>query len=505
MPSAFPLVGIDPSDPVPGIRREIKFAQGDNSGSAPSLNVVIFGNKTSAGSETADTLGVPIVGLQDCIDRFGARSEVTLEYRCFTAIDKDAEISAVAILENVSGTASSCTVTFVGTASGAGTVKITVIGETVEVGVESGDIVDTIASALAVKINSQPHWPLTASAASGVVTVTSANVGPRSAHHLNQLRATITSGITTTCTKSAVTAGTGADDNTLALAAIDTSEFGLHIGPYSTTSSTTATDNGMGEHSTKITTDFLPATGKAQMLFCGHTGTQATATTVATSLNSVRAFLWHAEDNDWSPAMIAAHCAAAVRSKRIGDAGANMVDYGKGATDVFSIPDPFDKTDRPTKTEVRADLNNGVCSINFTNSGRAFIVRDVTTYSVNGSSKDYRARSGHIPFCADRFWSDLGGRYAAQRQPKTADEPGEGQKPLQGFTYPSAVKKMAAQALEDACSGSAVYLDPGALDTMKASIECVGTNDGISLRVKPRAVKHNNKAGFLIEESSPAT
>jgi hypothetical protein len=40
---------------------------------------------------------------------------------------------------------------------------------------------------------------------------------------------------------------------------------------------------------------------------------------------------------------------------------------------------------------------------------------------------------------------------------------------------------------------------------MKASIECVGTNDGISLRVKPRAVKHNNKAGFLIEESSPAT
>ncbi len=503
--TGFPLTGVDPSDPIPGIIRELKFAQGDGSGIGKARDVCLFGNKTTAGSETADTLGTAIIGLSDCIDRFGARSELTLMYRKYVEVDRNATIYAIPIAENGSGAASTCTITIVNTATGSGVVKITVLGETVEVGVQTGDLIATIASAIAAKINSQAHWPVTASPSSGVVTVTSANVGVRSVHHLNRLRATITAGIASTCTKSAVSAGTGADDNTNALAAAAASEFFYHVGPYDVATAS-ATDNSLGEHAAHITSEVQPSVGKDSTLVFSTGGTQAQSTTVATTLNNALCFDFRAEDNDWSPAMIAAHCAAAKRALEIAHPGYGfMAGYGLGDGEILNIPDPYDKTDRPTTTEIRADLNNGVSAIAFTPAGKAYIVWCVTTRSVNGSDKDYRVRSGHIPSCIFYFWSQVKAAHMTTKQKFVAAEPGQGQKPLAGVTYPSAVKKTIAQKMEDAIAfPGGPYLDPSFLDSMKEDIQVLELAAGTSARAKPRAVRPNLKSSFLIEESSGA-
>lgn len=502
--AGFPLTGIDPSDPIPGIKREIRFAQGDASGAGASRDVLIFGNKTSGGTETADTIGAAIVGLDDCIARFGQRSELTLLYRKYVEIDQDATIYGCAITES-GGIAADVAFTFATNASGSTTVKITVIGETVEVGVESGDTPTVIAVACKDKINSQTHWPLTAANSSGVLTLTAANVGPRTTNIMDRARMSFTVSAGTTVSKGAVTSGTTADDNTAALAAAAAGEYYYQIGPYNITSSATATDNGLGEHASFITTQALPANGKDQMLFCGLVGTQAQATTVATSVNNVLVQFFHAEDNDWTAGMIAAHCCAAIRSKQIGYASANMTDYGLRSGDIFNIPDPYDKTDRPTTTEVRADLNNGVSPIGFTNSGRSYMVRQIGSYSVLGSFKDYRAREGHIPSAIHKFWATVKAKHFSHKQAVVASEPVQGAKPLEGVTYPSAVRADVIQVMDDMVNNAGgPILDPGTLDKQKGGVVVLELADGISCRARPIACRHHNKSQFLIEEMSSA-
>ena len=106
----FPLTGIDPADPIPGIIREIKFAQGVSSTPGKTRSVALIGNKTSAGSETVNTLGEYIASDSDCVDRFGIKSEIYAGYKAYVAIDSTAEIYAIAVPDGT-GSASR-TITF---------------------------------------------------------------------------------------------------------------------------------------------------------------------------------------------------------------------------------------------------------------------------------------------------------------------------------------------------------------------------------------------------------
>ena len=72
------LTGVDPNDPIPSTRRELIFGAGPGS-TGVFRDVVLLGNKTSAGSETDDTFGVAIADDLDCRTRFGIRSEIRVE------------------------------------------------------------------------------------------------------------------------------------------------------------------------------------------------------------------------------------------------------------------------------------------------------------------------------------------------------------------------------------------------------------------------------------------
>lgn len=505
--AGFPLTGVDPANPTPGIIREIKFAQGVSSSSGTARNVLLLGNKTSGGSETVNTIGDAIADHDDAVARLGYHSELLLMYRSWVAVDPLATIFACCVTDPA-GTAAAADFVIATTATAASTIKFTCVGETIQVAVASGDTATVQGAALAAAINSQLFWPVSAANVSGTVTVTCSNTGTRGDLVIARCRASYSVSAASTITKGNVIAGVGADDQTTAITLLDNVDCYYQVNSKHTTSAPTATDNGVGEHLTKVTQIVLPAVGKSAIAMFGLVGTQAQATTVATAspCNSARAVFFHAENNDWTPAMIAAHCGAVKRSQEIAHAGANLTNYGLNDGDVFLIPDPYDKADRPTATEVTADLNNGVTPIGFTGQGKSFIIRQITSRSLTGTANDYRVREGHIPSAIDYFWETLKVRYATSAQPFVANDPIATEKPLPGVTYPGQVKALVSKLIDDMIDGvpGGPILDPSFRADMKKSIECVRLTDGISLRCRPIAVKHLNRSQFLLLESSEA-
>lgn len=527
MPSTgYPLTGISPTSPSPGTRRELRFAQGITSTSGQTRNVVLVGNKTGGADRTHDGMGDltdtvqgPFGSAQDFEDRYGKRSELNWMYKKYVAVDPTANIYAVAVSEANGATAATRTYTFATTATDTTTLLIEWGGETLEVTVNSGDTAITQAANAVAKINAELYWPFTAAVGGGgsehIVTITASNNGPRGDLVVGRVRMRYRKNVSTTITVGSVTSGTGADDFTAALTALGHFEIFYHVAACTATAGVTSNDNGVGEYITFINTQALPENGREQIVGFGLVGTQAQATTVATSsaANSPWAVFWHAENNDWTPAMIAAHCMAVKRSQEVLHPSANLAGYTNSENTPFQIPDPYDKSDRPTRTEIDSDLDNGVTPIAFYPDGTSYIVRQVTAKSWTGSSatKDYRAREGHIPSAISYAWQRLESLYAAARQqcPHVAADPVQGQKPVKGVMYPSAVAKL-AESVIDELTGPAVsgipVLDPSpdAIARMKASIDFVEMNDGISGTVNFEPVRHNLKGHFLINQTGPA-
>jgi phage tail sheath gpL-like len=528
MPSTgFPLAGVATTSPMPGTKRELRFAQGTKSNSGQRRAVVLVGNKTT-GTSSTDGLGdalntvispSQIPTSQDFEDRFGERSELNWMYRKYTEVDPNAAIYAVAVPENGSATAATRTYTFVNAATDTTTGIIEWGGERLEYTVNSGDTAITQAANATAKINADPYLPFSAavggSGSEHIVTITAANGGPRGDLVVGRVRIRNAKNVATTITAAAVTSGTGADDFTTALSALAMFEIYYHVAACTATSGVSTTDNGVGEYITFINTQALPANGKEQIVSFGLVGSQAQATTVATSsaANSVNAVFWHAENNDWTPAMIAAHCTAVKRSQEMLHPAANLAGYTNSENTRFSIPDPYDKNDRPTTAEQESDLDNGVTPIAFYPDGTSYIVRQVTSKSWTGSSatKDYRAREGHIPSVVHYFWNEVESRYsvAKQQSPHVAADPVRGQKPVKGVMYPSAVAKIISGVIDDFAGpavGGIPLLDPSpdAVARMKASVTVVDMNDGTSAICDVEPVRHNLKGHFIINQTGPA-
>lgn len=511
MATGFPLTGIDPNNPNPGTIRELLVAQSTAGTGGGNEDVLIYGNKTSAGSETVDTIGDPIVDLADCIARFGRRSEVTWMYRKFIAVPQQATIYACAVTE--AGTAATRTYTFATAASGASSVVIEWGGYKTFAQIASGDSAITVAAAVVAAIAAWENGDMPFTAAVGanpnehVVTVTTANTGDRTQNILSRLRMTFSKTVAMTVTTGSVSGGATADDFTTAYSVAAQGTYPWQINPKIDASPST-TDNGMGEGANYITTQNLPVNGKAQVMYFGSVGTASATTTQATTVNNAFVKMAWAENNPWTPGMLAAHYCAVNRSLAIAHPGANLTGYQAGDNRIFQVPPPYDKADYPTTTEITTALNNGFSPITFDRLGKAILVRDITTRSLLSSGiNDYRAREGHIPIVLRYFWDQVLSRWNAQKQPFVAADPKRGQKPLALTTYPSSVKKLLQDTITDlagAWIGGSPVLDPGSLDAMLATVEALLITGGISARANPIAVIHNNKQQFLIGESSPA-
>lgn len=508
------LTGIGDS-PIPRIAREFSFGQGDSTGAGNVRPVVLVGNKTSAGTESAATLGQPIQSLEDAETRCGARSELRWMYYAYRLIDPTGPVSVCVVAEGGGATAATRTYTFATAANDATNLFIDWGGFRFTVPIASGDTAVVQAAAVAAKTTADPSLPFSAAiggvGSEHIVTLTAAQLGPRGDFILGRVRMTYQKSVATTITVGAVSSGTGADDVTNVVAELTGSTFFYHVLAATAAAGITATDNGVGEYITFIKTQALPVNGKNQTVIIGLDCTQAQATSVATSsvANSVYAFFYRVENNDWPPPMIAAHHAAMKRSQEVNYAAYNFAGYTNTDTTPYFVPPPFAKADVPTTTEQAADINNGVSPVSFRTDGTPYLVRDVTSRSWTGSSatKDYRAREGHIPSVTFAFWEEVEQRYIAQRQPNVMADPPQGRRPIAGFDTPQTMRDLVGKVMTDMAGpfkNGRAYLDPSVLDEMIGGISVQLSSAGFGTTATVQPVRHNLFDDFKINQAGPA-
>jgi phage tail sheath gpL-like len=509
------LTGVDPFDPVPADRREYVLGAGPVASGGNAAKVMLYANKTAGASrvldgigDATDTVQGPFRDEQSVIDRYGRRSEAIWLYRMFATADPTADIYITCPPENASGAAAAVMFTFAaGAASAVSSLKIDWGGETEYVTVSEGDVAITQAANFVTALTGahEGSWPFTAaiggSGSEHIVTVTTAQLGTRAHLALNALRVTYTKPATTTCTKSSVTAGTGADDHTAAYAAaVAAGEFLQHISPCHATSSVTATDNQIGELIAAIKTQALPISGKDQTAWFGLVGTQSQAAAVAQSsgANTHYAHFFHAENSPWTPGMLAAYHAGIWRAKYISYPASNINGYTSTSQQNYLVPAPYSKDDYPSDSEIRADIKAGVCPVAYRANGQSYLVRFVNSKSLNAAGNvDRRGCEGHTVFVHYFMWQALLARWEAQRQPNVADELPKGTIPKPLTAYPSSLRDLVRRLMDDLAGATplGVYpgpiLDPSTIEEQKESVVARKSAPGkLAVAYKAKPIEH---------------
>lgn len=518
--------GIDPNDPTPGRIREYKLGQGVAGTGASARNYCIIGNKTSAGSMTANALDtVPLEGEDDVIARCGIGSELFWLWKSIRAIDPGGAIYAACATES-GGTAAACTFTISGTSDAISSVVFKWGGYKKEV------VLDDAATPLesATKIKAEfDAWeggamPFTAatptlSGSDYLMVVTARHKGPRSTDIINGGSATlglrveakgVANSQTVTKTTGSAVAGATEDDHTTVLAAVDVGArqglFYYIVTPKSDASPTT-TDNGLGETSAKVKELRLPINGVDVQLVAASrlSSANAVSQSTASAMNNPWCTLAWAENNDRTCGMIAAEVAAIIRTRQLNHPGANLI--GVGTT----LPDPPTTGDSPTATEIRTALDRGLTPI-VPENGQMRIKRQVTNQSKNGSGVyDYRVREGHINSVVDFSWAALSAAFEAQAQEFADDDPPENQPPPPRTTTPSSLKSILDRTIDQLAASkpfgtyNGPILKQSAVDEMKATSSVTKSGYGaFDIVWNIKAVEHMVKSETDVVESSAA-
>ncbi len=413
MPGAITVPGITSTDPVPGRYLAISFAQGDAAGSGTPIEVLLMGNKTSAGSADVDVTvygpdsPVQLQTEQDAINLFGTGSELHRMFRRFTKINKGTTLRAIAVTESA-GSQATGTITFVGTATAAGTARIQVHDEVAEIAIANLDTASTAATNAAAAINQKTHWGVTATATAtgtwGFLRLTAKQKGPRG----NEIR--YMPGITPAIGMTVPTAvdlplanGSTADDNTAALATINTAKY-----YYIVSAANDATQ--YGALVTQVGTQADPITGIRQRVIAGSTDTISNTNTLATGRNAARSDLVWSEKSPWTGAELAANMAGVVtKYETKPNPRTNFAGFGNDAATQpdWVVPRPRLDSAKPSRTNIASALNNGVTPIGVNPNGSTYLVNLITTRSLNGSVNDYRIRDHHKVSICDFFGEDL--------------------------------------------------------------------------------------------------
>jgi phage tail sheath gpL-like len=428
--SSIVLVGLASNDPVPQVLIQTSFAQGPAAGGQTARPILVLANKTSAGSAVVDTTIygpdtlVPLQTEDDMIALGGPGSEAHRMFRRIAAVNKDTAVYWLFVTASA-GTAASGTVVIANNATGNGTHRLWVGDEFVETPIATGDTPTTIGAAIAANVNAKTHWPVTAGAVTGTVTLTAKNAGPRG--NWIRFQASITSGIATTTTAGTdafLASGATADSNATALATILSKKF-----YYIVSAAEDATQ--LGALNSQVNTQAAPTTGIRQRVFGGSVDTLANVTTVATGINSARTEIVWSEKAPWTPAELAANQAAIVALFEANQSNprTNFAGFGNDAitTNYWKVPKSRTDTAHPTRTQIKSALNNGISPIGVNPTGTTYLVNRITSRSLSGSTADYRIRASHKVTICDFFGDDLQAKLTLQNAGKRiANDPPQG-------------------------------------------------------------------------------
>lgn len=160
---------------VPGFWAEVnpRSQAGAGAFDEPSL---LVGQMLAAGSATAGTV-VRVLSAAAARTLFGEGSSLAQMCAAYLANDPGGELWALPIADNGGGTAATDDLTFSGTATGAGTVRIWIGGRYVDTAVAVGDAAADVAAAFETALNAADDIAATGSTTLAVCTVTARHKG----------------------------------------------------------------------------------------------------------------------------------------------------------------------------------------------------------------------------------------------------------------------------------------------------------------------------------------
>jgi phage tail sheath gpL-like len=320
------------------------------------------------------------------------------------------------VTPGVGATFASAVITPTVTVLAAGTLRVTVMGESVEFGVSASDTVSTLGRKIAQAINEQRHWPVTATNvwATGAVTVTAKCAGPRgnavtlrlalvaasATVEVTDATAQTAFGLTVALTGGTVDggvyrlAGGATDDNLTALltslAAVKFERIafaGYRVGGAASANLARLTDAVSGLSDVAMFDE--------QVVF-GSVESPGNSIALAQGNNRERAQLVEHTGSDDLPLVIAAQVATA---RLFGDGALGGTIEGELARPAGNLNDlelatlraPRDPADLLDPVEAEAALSAGVTPLRMspTRPGRMALMSSITVRSLNGAVPDY--------------------------------------------------------------------------------------------------------------------
>lgn len=430
------IVGFTSDDKVPGAYGETKYAQGRISLGALAMVCLLAGNKTSAGSATADTEVKDIYAAEDAESYFGARSELYQMANAALEIE-GVTLKAIAVAE-ASGAKATLTLTVGGTWTEDGDVTVRIAGKSYTVTVLSTDNTTAAALKIANKFAEDAYAPFTAAPVAAVVTTTMAQFGTRGNDYVAVKDLTSApTGLTlalaggTPLTGGAVpfSGGSGADDITNALVTLDTDQYDrIAFAQNDTTNADRLRD--------AVNSKAGPLKGLLEHFVFAKTRTLTAAASFSqTDLNEFRGNVWWLENSETHPSVIAAQIAA-LRSVTEGD------DPNPSYDDVElpSVAPQAFKADWSSHTTQKTALNSGVSPLRTTRDGKVQMVRGITAHSLNGAAADYRTLDLGDAVVPDRIRVEAAVYWNTEfkiANPYVGPDPAGGRQPEEGVGTPT--------------------------------------------------------------------
>lgn len=163
---------------IPGVFIQLNLAGSGAGLNNPQKRLLLLGQKTSSGTKPVDA-PFQVFTQSDCNGYFGQGSDLA---RMYAAVISQigsgaADIFCQAVGDPIGGTAATHLITFIGTATSTGYVDMLICGYRATVAIAGNDTATAIATNAATAINAIKDLPVTASSASGTVTLTARSVG----------------------------------------------------------------------------------------------------------------------------------------------------------------------------------------------------------------------------------------------------------------------------------------------------------------------------------------
>ena len=428
------ITGFSSTFKVPGYYAETVYGAGAISVGSIPLICLVVGNKTSAGSMTADTDVKQVLSVDDADAKLGPGSEIAV--MCYAAIAQAGVLLWAAPNAEAGGAvAGTATITIASAATSSGQWAYWIDGVYLTGGIANGDSATTTGGAIAAAINANPRLPVTAANVSGTVTLTSKSKGLRANQHTlfqdtTQMPSGQTSAVAGGSSISGVSGGVffSGGSGTDSLTNVFTVLF---PGTYDRIACAQNDATNAAALVAQLNTKAGVLEGRLEHGLIAVSTSLSSATTLATtSLNAQRVQLLWLLNSPTHPSALAARFAAMRTATEQGDPDAAYDGAVLTSNAQCPILGQFAAADNPSQSTQTSALNNGVTPLK-TVGGQVVVVRSITSHSLSGSNPDYRTLDTSDAYVPDYERKGLGLIWATEflpANPRVQDDPPAGGK-----------------------------------------------------------------------------